>query len=415
MSTVAADPAVVEPRRVLFIDDDRLLLDGLRDALRPYRRQWAMSFVASGEEALAMVEEAAPDVVISDLRMPGLDGASLLELISDRSPSTVRIVLSGHADVSLVARAAATAHRLIPKPCETEELARVIERSCALHRVITCVELDRRAIGASALPSVPRIYAQLTAVLGTGSAGAREVAGVIEHDIAMSAKVLQLANSAYFGRRSPITGITQAVAYLGTDTLRALVLHAEAAREFRIDPPITGFDLERLHRHSTRVARLASELLAEVGGGGEAFAAGLLHDVGLLVLAAQDPSGLMAALQSARQQGRPIHEVEREDHGVTHAEIGAHLLALWGIPHTIAEAVAGHHDSRWLRLPFDPVAAVYIANTLITEVEVQLLPGSLPAPELDTAFIERAGLADRVPGWRDLAARQCGESGESGA
>ena len=410
MSATTIEPAADEPRRILFVDDDRLLLDGLRDALRPYRRQWAMSFVTSGEEALATLDDAAPDVVISDLRMPGLDGARLLEMIGERSPSTVRIVLSGHADVSMVARAAATAHRLIPKPCETSELALVIERSCALHRIITCVELDRRASGASALPSVPRVYAQLTAVLSTGSAGAREVAGVIEHDIAMAAKVLQLANSAYFGRRSPITDITRAVAYLGTDTLRALVLHAETTREFRIDPPIPGFDLERVHRHSARVARLASELLTELGGTGEAFTAGLLHDVGLLVLAARDPSGLMATLASAREQGRPIHDVERAEHGVTHAEIGAHLLALWGIPHAIAEAVAGHHDSRWLRLPFDTVAAVQLANTLITAVEAEQLPGSLPAPDLDLDFIERAGLMDRVPRWRELAVGHCGDS-----
>lgn len=398
--------AEVEPRRILFVDDEQDLLEGLRDALRPYRGEWAMSFAASGEDALTMIEAAPYDVVISDLRMPGIDGARLLELIRDRCPTTVRIVLSGQAELRMVARAAAAAHRLIAKPCETEELARVIERSCTLQELASRVEFDHRAIGASALPSVPRLYAELTELLSSGSAGAADAARVIEKDIAMSAKVLQLANSAYFGRRCASSNVAQAVAYLGLETLRALLLHAGAFREFTVNPPIPGFDLEELHRHCTRVARLAGALLAETGGGGDVLTAGLLHDVGLLVLAARDRDGLARTLALAQEQGRPIHQIERDEHGVTHAEVGAHLLALWGIPHTVTEAVAGHHDNRWLRLPFDAVAATHVANVLVEEVEAEVLPQALPASELELDYLEQAGLTTRLTQWRELAARQ---------
>jgi HD-like signal output (HDOD) protein len=406
LASSVTDAGVVDIKRILFVDDEQSLLAGLRDALRPYRHRWAMSFVTSGQEALATMAAVPPDVVISDLRMPGMDGAVLLELVRDQCPGAVRIVLSGHADMRMVGRAAGAAHRLIAKPCETAELARVIERSCALHDMGARVALNRRAMGASALPSVPRVCAQLTELLASGNAGAADAALVIEKDIAMAAKVLQLANSAYFGRRSPVSRVSDAVAYLGLDALRALALHAAAFQEFQVDPPIPGFDLDELHRHCTSVARLAAALAAETGAGTQAFTAGLLHDVGLLVMASQDHHALASTLAIAREQRRPIHEVEHAQYGVTHAEVGAHLLALWGLPHTVTEGVAGHNDPRWQDLPFDAVAAVYVANVLVEELETELLPDPLPGAALDLDYIERAGLTARVPHWRELAARQ---------
>lgn len=406
LSVGVAEAETSAPKRILFVDDDQALLDGLRDALRPHRRRWAMSFVISGEEALAKIGAEPPDVVISDLRMPGMDGAALLELVRDRCPAAVRIVLSGQAEVRVMARAAAAAHRLIAKPCDTQDLASVIERSCTLQEIAARAELDPRAMGVSALPSAPRVCAELTELLASGGAGAADAAGIIKQDIAMAAKVLQLANSAYFGRRSPVSRVSDAVAFLGLDTLRAYVLHVAAFQESRILSPIPGFDLDELHRHCTRVARLAATLAAETGAGDDAFTAGLLHDVGLLVMASQDPDGLAGVLALARKQGRPVHRIEREEHGVTHAEVGAHLLALWGLPDTVTEAVAGHQNGQRLKLPFDTVAAVHVANALVEEVEAQHLPSASPPSEIHLAYLAQAGLEGRLAHWRELAVQQ---------
>ena len=411
---MAPDPAIdtwaSEQKRIMFVDDDQFLLDGLRDGLRSHRRNWRMRFLSSGEAALEALESEPADVVVSDLRMPGMDGASLLESIRHRCPPAVRIVLSGHAEIKMVARAAGAAHRLIAKPCDTDELARVIERSCALQEMATRVELDRRPVGASALPSVPRLYARLTELLSSGNAGAADVARIVETDIAMAAKVLQLANSAYFGRRSPIAKVSDAVAYLGLETLRTLVLHTEAVSEFQLDPPIPGFELETLHQHSTRVARVAAALAADTGAGEHAFTAGLLHDIGLLVLASQDREGLSKLLTLAHEQTRPVHQVEHEQYNVTHAEIGAHLLALWGLPHTVTEAVAGHHGGDWLKLPFDAVATTYVANVLVEELEAELLPNAPPPSDLALDYLDHAGVTMQLARWRDLATRHCFET-----
>lgn len=399
----ATTQPVSEVKNILFVDDDECLLDGLRDALRPYRHQWSMAFTSNGEDALVKLGAEPHDVIISDLRMPGMDGATLLETVRNRHPAVVRIVLSGQAEIGMVARAAAAAHRMIAKPCETDDLARVIERSCALQELAARVDRDRSAIAASALPSVPRLYTELTQLLAEGSAGAPEAARIVERDIAMAAKVLQLANSAYFGRRSPVTRVAEAVAYLGLEALRALVLQAGAFREFPVGSRIEGFDLEALHRHSTHVARLAAALARETGAGPDAFTAGMLHDVGLLALASQDPDGLADDLATARGQNRPTHLVELEQHGITHAEVGAHVLALWGLPHTVTEAVAGHHGGRWLKLPFDGIGIIYLANALVEELEGERTPGALPTSELDLDYLEKAGIAERLDHWRGLA------------
>ena len=394
-------------KRILFVDDDQFLLEGLRDALRPYRHRWAMTFVPSGEAGLDVLRSEPQDVMVCDLRMPGMDGATLLAHAQEQSPSTVRIVLSGHAEIALVSRAAATAHRLVAKPCETEDLIKIIERSCALQELAVRVELDPRAIGTATLPSVPRAYAQLTELINGGSTGAGEIAQVINRDIAMAAKVLQLANSAYFGRRQPTTSVAEAVAYLGTETLRALVLHAEAFRAFRIDRPIPGFDLDRLQAHCTRVARLSDHILKDTGGQGDAFTAGLLHDIGLLILAAQAPDDLAHILARARRETRPITEIEHEESNATHAEIGAHLLALWGLPHTVTEAIAGHHDPSWLQLPFDTVAAVSLADSLIEEIESVRDPDALAPHQPAWDYLAHVGLLDRLGAWREAAEQVC--------
>ncbi len=274
--------------------------------------------------------------------MPGMDGATLLAKVARLQPDAVRIVLSGHAEPETIGRVAAVAHRILVKPSPIDVVARVIERSCVLLDVTGEVRLIQAA-RTSELPSAPTAYFELVQLLGSGDANAAQIAAILERDIAMSVKVLQLANSAYFGRRHPVSGLRDAVTLLGHDTLQALALSAEVFQKFRI-PSIAGFSLEGVQHRSLQVGRLAHNLSKGNPEADDAFAAGLLLNVGMLVLAVQEPEYLAEVLLAAKDEGRPVHEIERERHGITHAEIGAHLLALWGLPHTIVEAVAHHHD-----------------------------------------------------------------------
>jgi HD-like signal output (HDOD) protein/CheY-like chemotaxis protein len=391
-------------RHVLFVDDVPNVLDGLRDALRPRRREWQMTFVNSGEEALAVLEREPVDIIVSDLRMPGMDGATLLTKVAQIQPDAVRIVLSGQADPATIGRAAAVAHRILVKPSPIEDVIRVIERSCVLLDVTGEVELIRAAAGACALPSAPEAYGALMEVLGRGDASTTELTAIIKRDIAMSAKVLQLANSGYFGQNEPVSAVGDAVTLLGGETIRAIALSAAAFQNFDVPTSIPGFSIESVQRSSLQVGRLARMLSEDDPETDDAFAAGLLLDVGLLVLAAYEPEYLGEVLLAAEREGRQIHEIELELKGITHAEIGAHLFALWGLPHTIVEAVAHHH--RPLRTPiptFDTVAVAHIADALVADIEAGSPDGPSSLSRLDKAYVDRIGMTDRIPEWHRLA------------
>jgi HD-like signal output (HDOD) protein/ActR/RegA family two-component response regulator len=391
-------------RHILFVDDDSDVLDGLRDALRPRRREWRMTFVSSGEAAVGVLEREPVDIVVSDLRMPGMDGAAVLTAVARIQPDTVRIVLSGHADPETIGRVAAVAHRILVKPSPIDVVARVIERSCVLLDVTGEVQLIRAAAGACVLPSPSATYIELAELLARIDATPEQVAAVLERDIAMSAKVLQLANSAYFGPRQPVSSLRDAVVLLGHETLRALVFSAEAFQTFDVPASIPGFTLAALEHRSLQVGRLAHKLSEGMPGADDAFAAGLLLDVGLLVLAAHKPECLAEILMAAEREGRPAHEIELARHGITHAEIGAHLLALWGLPHAIVEAVAHHH--RPLRSPaplFDAIARVHIADALVADSEARPRDGNTGVSRIDRDYLDRIGVTDRISEWQQLA------------
>ena len=392
-------------RHVLFVDDDRDLLDGLRDALRPRRREWRMTFVTGGEAAVSVLEQEPVDIVVSDLRRPGMDGATLLAKVAQLQPDAVRIVLSGHADPETIGRVAAVAHRILVKPSPIGVVAGVIERSCVLLDVTGEVRLIRAAAGACVLPSPSATYVELAAILTRVETTPAQVAAVLERDIAMSAKVLQLANSSYFGQRPAVSSLGEAVSLVGYDTLRALVLSVEAFQKFEVPASIAGFSLEAVQHRSLKVGRLARQLSDRNPDADDAFAAGLLLDVGLLVLAAQEPGRLTEILLAAEREGRQAHEIELEHNGITHAEIGAHLLALWGLPHTIVEAVAHHH--RPLRSPapcFDAIATVHLADALVADNESASSDGPTGLSRIDRDYLDRIGMTDQIVAWQRLAA-----------
>jgi len=387
-------------RRVLFVDDEPHLLESLRDALRPWRRHWQMTFAPSAPAAIDALELEPYDAVVTDMRMPGMDGAALLGEVQRIQPTSVRIVLSGYAETDAVARAANVAHRFLSKPCDVDELVRVVQRSCGVNSLVEQEELRRAAAGTGRLPSVPRLFTELTALMANPDATLADAERLVEQDAAMTAKVLKLANSAYFGRARPVNGVGQAIGYLGLNALKSLTLAAGALTAFPTDRRIAGFSIERLQGHSALVARITRRLLDDRQHEEGAVAAALLHDLGMLVLASRAPDYLAEVLGRSEREQRALFEIERELRGFTHAEVGAHVLGLWGLPHAIVEAVAYHHDPSAAHDPqLDAVTAVHVANALANELEGGRCT-------LDQDHLELVGVAERVSGWRQIAARE---------
>jgi len=397
-------------KRILFVDDEVDLLESLRDAMRRYRRLWDVDFAPGGEEALAALDAQSADVVISDMLMPAMDGATLLAHVRDGWPTTIRIILSGYAEPKLLTRAATVAHRFLGKPCSAQELGLLIERSCALRELTVQTEAYRVTAAATTLPSRPGLYTQLTQLLSDPAWRPDQIASLIEQDTAMTAKVLQLANSAFFGVRHQVTRVRDAVVYLGVETIKSLTLTAEAFGKLTPED-VPGFSIEEFQRHAMLVGRIAAAILADGRAQQEALTAALLHDVGKLVLIAEDPQRWARLNEEARRRQLPLYEIEQQREGVTHADTGAYLLSLWGLPDDVVEAVAHHHDPESVPgLELDAVAAVHIADALAHELDPGA-DGGPPAGALNEAFLDRLGLLPRQDLWRHLAARSVSQLG----
>ncbi len=210
-------------RRALFVDDEPLVLSGLRRMLRSLRHDWDMSFANSGQEALALLEEEDFAVVVSDMRMPEMDGATLLNEVAKRHPAVARLVLSGHAELDAILRAVRPAHQFLAKPCDPKLLER------ALQRILEVRSDDRQGhictrLGAHRrLPSPSATIEALRTALSATPADLEAVGMIISADIAMSIQVLRLVNSAFFGPPTRTLDPRRAVSILGADILINLV------------------------------------------------------------------------------------------------------------------------------------------------------------------------------------------------
>jgi putative nucleotidyltransferase with HDIG domain len=390
--------------RVLFVDDEQPLLDGLRDVLRKQRKRWEMHFANDARSAIVRMQEQPFDVVITDMRMPAMDGAALLAHVKTHFSATARIILSGQADRDSVLRALPNTHQFLSKPCDPELLVSVIERLTQLQSRLADAQIRTIVRGLEHLPSAPNTYWELTLAAEKPETGLSELAAIIERDPAMSLKVLQLVNSAYFGAARRVSSVQQAIGRLGLELLKVLTLSVHAFDTLKI-PPCAGFSLDALQQHSFLSAQLAKQLAPDATSGAEAFAAAVLHDIGKLVLAVGAVDRFAAALSAQREQNRPLYEVELEHFGTTHAEVGAYLLGSWGLPLTMVETVAYHHMPSNAAPECWPVlAAVHAADALVDLTPYETSDSGRER-KLDLVFLEKAGVIDQLPRWRELAAK----------
>ena len=400
---VAPSFSISAKMRIMFVDDEQDVLDGLRCMLRSRRHDWEMSFCRSGQEALALLAQNPCDVVVTDMRMPGMDGAQFLEEVIRLYPNTIRFVLSGYSDKETIFRSLGPTHQFLAKPCNPEMLLRAIEHAMNLRGMFANDNLKRVISRVKSLPGIPTLYNQMVAALNSSDPSVEQVSRLIEQDMAMSAQVLHLVNSAFFGLRNRVNSILQAVSLLGLETLRSLVLMTGLFSSFeRVN--IAGFSFDGLMRHAMRVGQYARAIFEKEGMEAvemdNAFTAGLLHDVGKLILAANLPEEYRQISDLVTRGNYPVIDAERKVLGITHAEAGAYLLGLWGIPDSILAAVACHHrpEDSFIQT-FNTLTAVHVANAFDH--------GALSQQEKDTSqvrintdYLIRINREQNLPDWR---------------
>ncbi len=394
-------------RRVVFVDDAPEILQHLRRILAPMQTEWEMQFFASATQALAAIQETSCDVVVSDMTMPGMDGAKFLGEVCKACPQTIRIVLSGDQSPYNYVRSASVAHRFLQKPFDVATLKSTIEQAEALRTVLGNPALRNLVNEIKALPSLPSIYQDLMQEMQAPQASLKKAARIVAKDLGMVTKILQLVNSAFFGLRTHVSDPEQAVALLGFDTIKSLVLSSQVFAQFD-QAKLPSFSLDELWRHAMLTGTCARRIAKEEGASqqvmDEAFTAALLHDVGVLVLVANRPSDYARVLDLVRTTQMPDWAAEREVFGADHAHVGAYLLGIWGLSDGIVEAVAfHHHPADYMASSFCAVTAVHVGNAM-AETQARLGDGAGEVTGLDQTYITRESLLPRLTRWRELCA-----------
>ena len=394
---------------VLFVDDQPKVLHGLKRLLRNHRLEWEMFFASGADEALEILAKQPVDVVITDMRMPKIDGAQLLEMVRRDYPEAVRIVLSGYSASETILKSVGTAHQYLSKPCSAENLEITIERAFLVKRILETNQALQGLVGKiRTLPALPALYMRISRELQAEEPSLKTIGSIVAQDPSMAARMLQLVNSAFFALPRYVDDPAQAVTLLGIEVTSALVLSLEIFSQYQ-RMSIGGVHLERLWQHSmacARVARHIAERESPQSGGlpDRAYTAGLLHDLGRLILAAMLPDEYRQVGREAAKRSITISAAEEEHWGTGHSTVGAFLLGLWGLPVDLVQAVRWHHDPRqaanepW----FDLTLIVHAADALADECGSSAGVGSTA---VDEPFLNEFGKSSKIPQWREMASR----------
>ncbi|MBI5666170.1 MAG: HDOD domain-containing protein [Nitrospirae bacterium] len=366
-----------EQQAVLFVDDEQNVLNSLKRLL--YDEPWDMFFADSGDKGLEVLEKEKIDLVVSDVRMPVMDGIAFLKKVKGLYPHIVRVFLSGHADHNAVVQALAegSAQQLLPKPWKDEELKEVLRGALK-----QAAELQKKNEGLqkiinslSSLPAMPHTYLKIKECLtNINNVSIDQIADLIEQDTSISAELLRWANSALFGQRYQVDTVKRAVLVLGLDIVGGMVL-SESLFGSVTPGAAQGFDIKAFQTHSVASGLTAKLLISELPytdakDEDRAFTAGLLHDIGKLIEARYLGDQFKKIITSARQKNISMFKAEQEILGTTHEEIGAYLAEWWSLPSFIVNSVRWHHNPALCKADRSIIASVHVANILVQQFEL---------------------------------------------
>ncbi len=398
-------------KRILFVAKDQALWNEFQAHTATVEGEWLAQCARTGQEALSLAHQFNFAVVVADVLLADMNGLELLDQFMQRQPSAHRFVLSDVADTDNTVQCVGKPHHHLLKPFGVETLLNALEEAFAHEVWLPSQAVHGLIAQMRQVPSPPTTYFKVVEEIRSPRASLERIGELIAEDPAITAKVLQLANSAVFGLELQVNQPLEAIAYIGLETTKALVLLAHTVSSFdKIKLP--GFSVESLWRHSVNVGQMAQKIaLMEKGGlevAEQAFAAGLLHDIGKLLFCANLPGLFAKTLVLAREEKCSFWDAETQLFpNAGHAELGGCLLGIWGLPRPIVEAVALHHYPRQLAgSGFHPLTAVHVANILDHEMNPDravLVPMSIQA-----GYLAELGLAHRAEHWR----RQCGTGKE---
>ncbi len=394
-------------RRILFVDDEPMVLKGLQRTLRKMRDEWEMTFASSSKEALDILGSGPYDVIVSDLRMPEMDGAQLLAEVKSKHPEVVRIILSGQVEQETTFKSVQLAHQSLSKPCDADILKHTLNKLFALRNVLEDESIKRIVSQTETLPSLPAVYTEIISELQSPDPSVQNVGDIIANDLAMAAKILQVVNSAFFGLIRKISNPKEAVMLLGTETIKALVLSVKIFSEFN-QKKFAWFNFDDLFNHSMSVSMFTQTITKEEHLDqnlvNHSLMAGMFHDLGKLILVTNFQAPYQKLLTEARQTRQNLWVLENDLFGTSHAEIGAYLMGLWGLEYPVIEAIAYHHcPGKSLSNSTGLLTAVHFGDAfdrLKNDGNDQ--DSGNGWRQLDRGYLDNLGVAGRINDWQTV-------------
>lgn len=387
-------------KRILFVEDNAILREMYETLLSAESNRWEVATAANGHEALKLMQERRFDVVATDMRMHGMNGVELLNTVLKLYPQTSRIIISGQADQAEAATALESTHQFLIKPVDRNTLRAMLVRLDGLDDFLNDEKLKTLTGRLRVLPSFPLLYLEITKAVENPDTPLQTIDNLLIKDPGLTAKILQIVNSAAVGLREKISNPLEGVQQLGLNTVRSLALSAHVFASFTPVQKL-NFPVDALWDHLMRCGNTARAIMraedADLVHVEAAYTAGILHDIGKLMLADSLPQEFQEVLTQVATSREPFYEVEMKVFGATHAGLAAYLLGLWGLPAMIVEAVAFHHTpEKSSHQKFSPLTAVHVANALEHELDGDGF-------SLNEDYLASIGLGDRVDAWREEA------------
>jgi len=394
----------ITKKQILFVDDEPMVLKGLQRTLRKMRTEWDMAFTSSGKEALDILGQRPMDVIVSDLKMPEMDGMQLLTEVKTRHPRVVRIILSGHLEHEMTLQSVQLAHQNLSKPCDAKILKQTLAKLFALRDILADESVKKIVSQIECLPSLPAIYSEIIEEMHSEDPSIKKVGDIISKDLSMTAKILQVVNSVFFGLFRKISSPQEAVVLLGLETIKALVLSVKIFAEFS-QKKFSWFNIDELFSHSISVSTYAKTIVKNEKLGQDlinnSLMAGLLHDLGKLILATNFQKPYKEVVTAAKGSERNLWDLEYEAFGTSHAEIGAYLMGLWSLETPIIEAIAFHHcPANSMSQNMGLLTAVHIGNAI--DHNGQSSTNGNTDLQYDAQYLNTLGIIDRIPSWRQV-------------
>lgn len=410
--------------KIIFVDDEGQVLDALRRDMSKKHNTWDMVFLEGGQAALDYMAGNKVDAVVSDMRMPVVDGASVMAEAAHRHPESVRILLSGQTDQDMLLRAVGSAHQFLPKPCDPDLLIDILYRLLNLRCTVQSESLRHLTDSLRSLPSPSKTFIALMAEIDSPTSSAASVGKIVESDLGLTAQILRLANSPCFAMPSRISTCKQAVQLLGLETVKALASLAEFHKIADRKPDLQNA-VARLAERSLSIgaaaARIAKVEKLPVEVREAASTAGILCHVGTLVLQVNDTKAFDAAMADVEKGRHTLLEAETAQFGASHAQLGACLVGLWDFPPNVIEAVCFHHNPSETMMPdiprgVDVLACVHAAQLLVETLDrPDMALEEVVSRGLDEEYLTAIGCFERIAIWRDAVIDALQELQESTA